>query len=174
MGALPRPRSSSPATTSWTARTWMKPSSGPRAFQPRARAAKGASRSGLCPASPSARSSSLPSPASSRGMADVRAAAEELFRKESGRILAALIRISGSFDRAEEALQDAFIAALASWPETGVPENAGAWIMTAAHRKLIDSVRREITRRDKQDALRYETERAASLTEPGLEGAAMH
>jgi len=107
-------------------------------------------------------------------MADVRAAAEELFRKESGRILAALIRISGSFDRAEEALQDAFIAALASWPETGVPENAGAWIMTAAHRKLIDSVRREITRRDKQDALRYETERAASLTEPGLEGAAMH
>jgi RNA polymerase sigma-70 factor (ECF subfamily) len=107
-------------------------------------------------------------------MADVRAAAEELFRKESGRILAALIRLSGSFDRAEEALQDAFTAALANWPETGVPENGAAWIMTAAHRKVIDGVRRDITRRDKQDALRYETERAASLADPGLEEDSMH
>ncbi len=107
-------------------------------------------------------------------MADIRAAAEELFRNESGRILAALIGISGSFDRAEEAMQEAFAAALTSWPQTGVPEKGGAWIMTTAHRKLIDSVRREQTRRDKQDALRYETERAASLTGPDLEDAAMH
>lgn len=109
------------------------------------------------------------------GMADIQAAAEELFRQESGRILAALIGISGSFDRAEEALQEAFAAALASWPQTGLPAKGAAWIMTTAHRKLIDGVRRETTRRDKQEALRYETERAASLTGPEEEEeAAMH
>ena len=107
-------------------------------------------------------------------MADIQATAAELFRQESGRILAALIGISGSFDRAEEALQEAFAAALASWPQTGVPEKGAAWIMTTAHRKLIDGVRRENTRRDKADELRYETERAASLTGPDEEESAMH
>ena len=107
-------------------------------------------------------------------MADVRAAAEELFHQESGRILAALIGISGSFDRAEEALQEAFAAALASWPQTGVPEKGAAWIMTTAHRKLIDGVRRDNTRRDKQEALRYETERTSSLIGPEEEVSAMH
>jgi RNA polymerase sigma-70 factor, ECF subfamily len=91
-------------------------------------------------------------------MADVRWLAEKVFREESGRITASLIRISGSFDRAEEALQEAFAAALASWPEDGVPSNPAAWITTAAHRKLIDAGRRDRTRREKQDALRYETQ----------------
>jgi RNA polymerase sigma-70 factor (ECF subfamily) len=107
-------------------------------------------------------------------MADIQAAAEELFRQESGRILATLIGISGSFDRAEEALQEAFAAALASWPQSGVPEKGAAWIMTTAHRKLIDGVRRDNTRRDKQESLRYETERAASLAGPDEEESAMH
>ncbi|HEY2015578.1 MAG TPA: DUF6596 domain-containing protein [Bryobacteraceae bacterium] len=88
---------------------------------------------------------------------DPGAAVESVFREESGRIIAALIRISGSFDAAEEAMQDAFAAALASWPDKGIPQNTAAWIMAAAHRKLIDRGRRERTRRDKQDALRYET-----------------
>ena len=111
-------------------------------------------------------------------MADVRSAAEAVFRQESGRILAGLIRISGSFDRAEEALQEAFTSALVSWPEKGVPENGAAWIMAAARRKLIDAVRRDNTRREKQDSLRYAAELAADL--PGsdldadLEDAAMH
>ena len=95
-------------------------------------------------------------------MADVRSQAEAVFREESGRIIASLIRISGSFDRAEEAMQEAFAVALASWPEQGVPANPGAWIRTAAHRKLIDAVRRERTRREKQDSLRYEIESAAT------------
>lgn len=100
-------------------------------------------------------------------MADVRTQAEAVFREESGRIIAGLIRISGSFDRAEEAMQEAFATALAFWPEHGVPENPGAWIRTAAHRKLIDAVRRERTRREKQDSLRYEIESAAtSASEP--------
>ena len=50
-------------------------------------------------------------------MTDAKAAAESVFREQSGRITATLIRISGSFDLAEEALQDAFAAALARWPE---------------------------------------------------------
>src|SRR5260370_14003569 len=107
-------------------------------------------------------------------MVDIRTAAESVFRQESGRIIASLIRVSGSFDRAEEAMQDAFASALVSWPEKGVPENPGAWITATAHRKLIDAVRREHTRRDKQDSLRYEAESAGSPSYPDLEEASMH
>ena len=95
-------------------------------------------------------------------MDETRRAAESVFREESGRIIASLIRISGSFDRAEEAMQEAFASALASWPQRGLPQNPAAWIMTAAHRKLIDGARREQTVRNKQDALRYETEVAVA------------
>jgi RNA polymerase sigma-70 factor, ECF subfamily len=87
----------------------------------------------------------------------VRAAAEEVFRRESGRIIATLIRISGSFDLAEEAMQEAFTAALAAWPDRGIPDNPGAWITATAHRKLIDITRRERTKLEKQDSLRWES-----------------
>ena len=97
-------------------------------------------------------------------MIDIKSAAESVFRQESGRILATLIRISGSFDRAEEAMQEAFTSALASWPEKGLPANPGAWITATAHRKLIDAGRRKQTRRDKQDSLRYETEPRLGLS----------
>jgi RNA polymerase sigma-70 factor (ECF subfamily) len=90
-------------------------------------------------------------------MIDAKTAAESVFREQSGRITATLIRISGSFDLAEEALQEAFAAALRRWPQTGVPASPAAWITTAAHHKLIDSLRREQTRREKQEPLRYET-----------------
>jgi RNA polymerase sigma-70 factor (ECF subfamily) len=99
-------------------------------------------------------------------VADARALAEAVFREESGRIVASLIRISGSFDRAEEAMQEAFASALSVWPEQGVPANPGAWITTAAHRKLIDAARRERTRREKADALRYWIESVAAAPEP--------
>jgi RNA polymerase sigma-70 factor (ECF subfamily) len=87
---------------------------------------------------------------------DVKATAEAVFREEHGRIIATLIRISGSFDRAEEAMQEAFASALVAWSETGIPRNPAAWITSTAHRKLIDVSRRERTRRDKAEALRYE------------------
>ncbi len=67
---------------------------------------------------------------------------EQVFREESGRILATLIRIVGDFDLADEAMQDAFTAAAAQWPAGGVPDNPGAWIMTTARRKAIDRIRR--------------------------------
>jgi RNA polymerase sigma-70 factor (ECF subfamily) len=107
-------------------------------------------------------------------MPDIRSAVEAAFRRESGRIVASLIRISGSFDRAEEATQEAFASALASWPEKGVPENPAAWIMATAHRKLIDAVRREHTRREKHDSLRYQQETDYLLSEGEVEEATMH
>lgn len=94
-------------------------------------------------------------------MPEVPSAVESVFRQESGRIIASLIRISGSFDRAEEALQESFAAALASWPVKGIPENPAAWIMTTAHRKLIDAIRREQTSQRKQESLQYESAQAS-------------
>ena len=91
-------------------------------------------------------------------MPDARSVAETVFREQSGRIIAHLIRVSGSFDLAEEAVQDAFTAALAHWPETGIPDNPAAWITTTAHRKLIDAVRRAQTRQQKQEPLQRELE----------------
>ena len=100
-------------------------------------------------------------------MNDLRSAIESVFRQESGRIIATLIRLSGSFDLAEEAMQDAFAAALVNWPDKGMPDNPGAWITAAAHRKLIDYARRDRTRRDKEDALAYETETVTRIEPAG-------
>jgi RNA polymerase sigma-70 factor, ECF subfamily len=97
-------------------------------------------------------------------MIDIREAADSVFRRESGRIIASLIRITGSFDRAEDAMQEAFASALASWPGKGIPDNPAAWIMKSAHRKLIDAERRERTRREKQDFLTHATELALSAS----------
>lgn len=83
---------------------------------------------------------------------------EALFRQESARILSSLVRICRSFELAEDAMQEAFAAAMRHWPEDGIPSNGGAWITAAAHRKLIDHARRERTRREKQEPLRWEIE----------------
>ena len=79
--------------------------------------------------------------------ADIRAAAEAVFRREHGRIIAGLIRRCRSFDSAEEAMQEAFAAALAAWAGSDIPQNRAVWIATAASRKLIDAQRRERVRR---------------------------
>ncbi|HEX3252782.1 MAG TPA: sigma factor, partial [Pyrinomonadaceae bacterium] len=84
---------------------------------------------------------------------------ERVFREEYGRIIATLIRHSGSFDLAEEALNEAFVSAAASWERDGPPRNPGAWLTTVAHRKLLDAVRRDKTRADKQSEIEYETTR---------------
>jgi RNA polymerase sigma-70 factor (ECF subfamily) len=99
--------------------------------------------------------------------AEICASAETVFRREHGRIIASLIRLCGSFDRAEEAMQEAFAAALSHWGEYGVPDNPAAWITAAAYRKLIDVRRRERTRREKQPLLEYEAE-LTNIEEPAL------
>jgi RNA polymerase sigma-70 factor (ECF subfamily) len=90
-------------------------------------------------------------------MTDFRSAVEEVFRRESGRIIAGLIRVSQSFDLAEEAMQDALASALVEWQRNGLPMNPAAWINAVAHHKLIDYARRDQTRRSNQDQLLYET-----------------
>ena len=57
---------------------------------------------------------------------------DRLFREESGRAVATLIRVTGDFDLAEESVQEAFIVALETWPTRGVPDNPAAWITTTA------------------------------------------
>ena len=107
-------------------------------------------------------------------MDDLKSAVEIVFRRESGRIVAGLIRVSGSFDLAEEAMQDAFTTALARWPAQGIPDNPGAWITAVAHRKLIDYARRASTRRDKEDQLLYEVTPARMDVEPILDADEMN
>jgi len=84
---------------------------------------------------------------------------ELVFREEYGRIIAILIRLSGSFDLAEESLQEAFATAVKNWDEQGTPRNPGAWLTTVAHRKLVDAIRREQTKNEKQPQLEYEVQR---------------
>jgi RNA polymerase sigma-70 factor (ECF subfamily) len=74
--------------------------------------------------------------------ARARAAAEEVYRNESRRVFATLVRLLGDFDVAEEALHDAFRAALEQWPREGVPANPRAWLVSAGRFKAIDGIRR--------------------------------
>ena len=75
------------------------------------------------------------------------ATVEVIFRAEYGRAAATLIRFLGDIDLAEEAVQEAFLAALARWPATGVPPNPGGWIVTTARNRALDRLRRERTPR---------------------------
>jgi len=67
---------------------------------------------------------------------------DTLYREESGRILATLIRLLGDFDLAEDVMQDAFAAALQRWPQDGVPENPRSWLVSTGRFKAIDAIRR--------------------------------
>ena len=72
----------------------------------------------------------------------VRAVVDAVYRSDSRRVLATLIRLLGDFDRAEEALHDAFVAAVEQWPHQGVPANPRAWLISAGRFKAIDGMRR--------------------------------
>jgi RNA polymerase sigma-70 factor (ECF subfamily) len=67
---------------------------------------------------------------------------EALYRSESGRVLATLVRLLGDLDLAEEAMHEAFAAALESWPQTGIPDKARPWLISTARFKAIDGMRR--------------------------------
>jgi RNA polymerase sigma-70 factor, ECF subfamily len=90
-------------------------------------------------------------------MSQARETLERVFREEYGRMIAYLIRRSGSFDLAEESLQEAFSAALANWEKDGSPTNPAAWLTRVAQRKVMDMLRREKTKTDKQSQLEFET-----------------
>jgi RNA polymerase sigma-70 factor (ECF subfamily) len=88
---------------------------------------------------------------------------DRLFREESGRAVATLIRILGDFDLAEEAVQDAFVVALDRWPAEGLPRNPGAWITRTARNRAIDIVRRQRRFAEKRAVL----EELEALARPG-------
>src|ERR1041385_9296044 len=67
---------------------------------------------------------------------------ETLYRSESGRVLATLVRLLGDLDLAEEAMHEAFAAALESWPHTGIPGKPRPWLISTARFKAIDAIRR--------------------------------
>ena len=93
------------------------------------------------------------------GRASVDASLEAVLRDERTRLTAALVRILGDWDAAEELVQDAAVAALQHWPTDGIPDNPGAWLMTTARRRAVDRLRR---------GARYR-ERLASLTREASE-----
>ncbi len=71
------------------------------------------------------------------------AALARIFREEAGRLTASLVRLLGDFDKAEDLVQDALLAALEHWPQEGIPDRPGAWLLTTARRKAVDRWRRE-------------------------------
>jgi RNA polymerase sigma-70 factor (ECF subfamily) len=92
---------------------------------------------------------------------------ERVFRAESGRAVATLVRHLGDIDLAEEAVQDAFVVALERWPSTGLPPSPAGWIITTARNRGLDRFRRESSR----DARQAEATRLAERDEPEEVGA---
>ena len=95
----------------------------------------------------------------------VRAAAEAIYRAESRRVFATLVRLLGDFDLAEEALHDAFRAALEQWPRDGVPANPRAWLVSAGRFKAIDGIRRR-TRFDSMEDVAEQVDAVIDETAP--------
>jgi RNA polymerase sigma-70 factor, ECF subfamily len=85
--------------------------------------------------------------------ADIGATVDRAFREVRSAVLATLIRQVGDFQLAEDAVQDAFAAAVATWPRDGVPDSAKAWITTTARRRAIDRLRRERSTADRVERL---------------------
>jgi RNA polymerase sigma-70 factor, ECF subfamily len=92
-----------------------------------------------------------------------------LYRVDSGRILATLIRLLGDFDLAEEAMHEAFAAALSTWPTSGVPDNPRPWLISTARFKAIDSLRRRARANASQDELVRHIEAQSSPAEGSSE-----
>jgi RNA polymerase sigma-70 factor (ECF subfamily) len=90
---------------------------------------------------------------------------EQIYREESGRILATLIRLLNDFDLAEEALQEAFAAALTQWPTEGTPANPRAWLVATGRNKAVDRLRRRARFEAQNDELENLTGLADRLAE---------
>ena len=100
---------------------------------------------------------------------DLAGTIETLYRSESGRILATLVRLLGDFDLAEEAMHEAFAVALSSWPASGVPGNPRPWLISTARFKAIDTLRRRARFDASQDELVRYLEAQGSSAEASSE-----
>ncbi|WP_433788848.1 RNA polymerase sigma factor [Actinoplanes sp. CA-252034] len=82
----------------------------------------------------------------------------DLLRECAPQVLAAVVRRYGDFDACEDAVQEALIAAVRQWPETGVPEQPRSWLITVASRRRVEMLRNEIARRRREETVRHEPE----------------
>jgi RNA polymerase sigma factor (sigma-70 family) len=96
---------------------------------------------------------------------------EAVWRMESARLIAGLARVVRDVGLAEDLAQDALLAALEQWPESGVPDNPGAWLMTTAKRRSIDQLRRRAMLERKHDQLGHELESLQEAAVPDLDAA---
>src|ERR1700731_1868607 len=96
---------------------------------------------------------------------------DAVWRIESARIIAGLARIVRDVGLAEELAQDALVAALEQWPESGIPDNPGAWLMATAKHRAIDHFRRREMLDRKHQEIGRELEEKQALAAPDLEAA---
>src|SRR5215510_2046650 len=101
---------------------------------------------------------------------DANVAIEKVYQSDWGRIIAALIRLFGDFDLAEEVAQEAFTAAVDQWREGGIPENPRAWLIQAARNKAIDRIRRRVNLSEKLASITATEEPRSTDYEPDLDG----
>jgi RNA polymerase sigma factor (sigma-70 family) len=99
------------------------------------------------------------------------AAIDAVWRIESAKLIAGLTRIVGDVGLAEDLAQDALVAALERWPESGVPDNPGAWLMATAKHRAIDQLRRRTMLERKHEELGYELEAQQEMGVPDLDAA---
>ena len=102
---------------------------------------------------------------------DTHRAIDAVWRIESAKLIAGLARIVGDVGVAEDLAQDALVAALERWPESGVPDNPGAWLMATAKHRAIDLLRRRTRLQRKHEQLGYELEAQQELAVPQLDAA---
>ena len=98
-------------------------------------------------------------------------AIDAVWRIESAKLIAGLTRIVRDVGLAEDLAQDALVAALEQWPESGVPNNPGAWLMAAAKRKAIDAIRRKTMTERKHELIGHELEAQQEQAVPDLDAA---
>lgn len=101
--------------------------------------------------------------------AEIREAVDRIYRADARRVLATLIRLLGDFDRAEEALHDAFVAAMERWPVEGIPKNPPAWLVSAGRFRALDALRRRAIHDRKLEVVARELEQGADPAPPGEE-----
>src|SRR5258708_5592314 len=150
MARSPSPGSTSAASTSSPPTTWTPPWPGRRRSPTSSAGRSRSARSGMSP------QPDVGELGAGRRVED--AEVGRIFREESGRSVAALIRLFGDIDLAEDAVQEAFTVALSKWPGDGLPPTPGGWITTTARNRAIDHLRR--------DARGRELLRAAAMLSP--------
>src|SRR5688500_16239129 len=122
-------------------------------------------------ADPNANLSSMPDDTTTLPASDTHRAIEAVWRIESARVIAGLARIVGDVGAAEDLAQDALVVALERWPQSGVPDRPGAWLMATAKHRAIDLLRRKTRLERKHEELGRDLEARIESAVPDLEAA---